>query len=223
MKGFGRATWAVASLLCVLASSGYAKTIQGKVIKVLDGDTIDILYQNQPERIRLNGIDAPEKGQAYGNKTKQYVLELAEQKIVTVEVTDADRYGRSIGEVTLPDGKSLNREIVKAGYAWWYRKYSKDASLGELEEEARKAGRGLWADSTPVSPWEWRAAQRNGSSTADKMVTPLAGSDLHGNVKSGVFHQPSCEQFNCKNCTETLESREVAIEKGYRPCGMCRP
>jgi endonuclease YncB( thermonuclease family) len=139
-----------------------AATITGKVIKVVDGDTIDVLHDRQSVRIRLNGIDAPEKGQAYGNRAKQFVSDLASQKAVTVEIVDKDKYGRLVGDVFLPDAMNLNREIVKAGYAWWYRKYSQDQLLGRLEEDARRARRGLWQDKSPVPPWEWRKMKREG-------------------------------------------------------------
>lgn len=152
---------AISLLLPSLADAG---TITGKVVKVLDGDTIDILTrEKKTERIRLNGIDAPEKGQAYGKNAKQFVLDLAALKIVTVTVVDTDRYGRSVGNVILPDGRNLNREIVKAGYAWWYRKYSSDTSLGKLEAEAKAGRRGLWNDKSPMPPWEWRQMKRAGS------------------------------------------------------------
>lgn len=154
-------------LLLILPTYANAATITGKVIKVLDGDTIDILYNNKPERIRFNGIDAPEKGMPHGKKAKQFVLDLAANKIVFVNVTDNDRYGRSIGDITLPDGRSLNREVVRAGYAWHYVKYSSDASLGELEKEARKARRGLWQDKDPMAPWEWRRSKRTKSKKAE--------------------------------------------------------
>ena len=147
-------------LLLLLPTYANAATITGKVIKVLDGDTVDILYNNKPERIRFNGIDAPEKGQPHGQKAKQFVLDLAAQKIVTVNVTDTDRYDRSVGDIILPDGTNLNREVVRAGYAWHYVKYSDDASLGELEKDARKARRGLWQDKDPIAPWDWRKSKR---------------------------------------------------------------
>ena len=147
-------------LILLLATITNAATITGKVIKVLDGDTVDILYNNKPERIRFNGIDAPEKGMPHGQKAKQFVLDLAANKIVSVNITDTDRYGRSIGDITLPDGRNLNREVVMAGYAWWYWKYSKDESLGVLETEARKARRGLWQDKDPIAPWDWRKSKR---------------------------------------------------------------
>ena len=144
-------------LLPILAN---AATITGKIIKVVDGDTIDVLQNRQTVRIRLNGIDAPESGQAFGKRSKQFVLELAAQKMVKFEVFEKDRYGRSVGDVILPDGRNLNREIVKAGYAWWFRKYSKDPSLGRLEEEARQTRRGLWQDKNPMAPWDWRRMKR---------------------------------------------------------------
>ncbi len=74
----------------------------------------------------------------------------------TVTVRDQDRYGRTITDVILPDGRVLNQELVKAGMCWWYRKYSDDQTLGELEAEARQQKHGLWADPSPVPPWEWR-------------------------------------------------------------------
>lgn len=215
----------VVSLLLVslTAANSFAASFQGVLVKVSDGDTVQVMHNGKSEKVRLAEIDCPEEDQPYGKAAKRYVLDLAAQKVVTVEVTDTDRYGRTVGEVTLPDGKSLNREIVKAGYAWWYRKYSKDASLGELEEEARRARRGLWQDKNPTPPWEWRATQRSGSHTAIKAATSFAGSGFHGNVKSGVFHQPSCESYNCKNCSAVFGSREEAIAAGYKLCGKCRP
>ena len=97
------------------------------------------------------------KGQAFGNRAKQFVSALAFGKEVKVEVKDHDRYGRTVADVILPDGRNLNHEIVKAGFAWWYRKYApKDTELEALESEARAAKRGLWADPRPVPPWEWR-------------------------------------------------------------------
>lgn len=154
--------------MILMSLTASAETLSGKVIKVLDGDTIDILVQKQTNRIRLGGIDAPEKGMPYGKKSKEFVLDLAAQKIVTVEITETDRYGRSIGEVLLPDGRDLNREIVRAGYAWWYRRYSQDQTLGALEEEARVARRGLWRDPQPQPPWEWRKEKRAGTKRANQ-------------------------------------------------------
>jgi endonuclease YncB( thermonuclease family) len=115
-----------------------------------------VLHNGKAEKVRLAEIDCPERRQAYGKKAKEFVADLAAGELVTVEVRTQDRYGRTVGEVFLPDGTSLNREIIRSGYAWWYRKYSTDSSLGELEREAREAKRGLWADSHPMPPWVYR-------------------------------------------------------------------
>lgn len=140
-----------------------AESFSGKVVKVSDGDTISVMHQGRAQKVRLQGIDAPEKRQAFGSRAKKCTSDLVFGRVVTVQVVDVDRYGRIVGEVILPDGRSLNRELVKAGLAWWYRKYSKDRSLGQLEEEARSARRGLWMDPNPVPPWEFRRKQKAGT------------------------------------------------------------
>lgn len=128
-----------------------------EVIGILDGDTIDVLHNHQTKRIRLNGIDCPEKGQAYGQKAKHAASDLVFGKEVTIQTHGYDKYKRTIGDVFLPDGTNVNHTLVKDGWCWWYRKYaSRDVMLEGLEVEARKARRGLWADPQPVPPWEWR-------------------------------------------------------------------
>lgn len=140
-----------------------ATTFTGKVVRVLDGDTFDILKNNnKTQRVRLAEVDSPEKaGQPYGQKAKQYAIDQVALKIVTVEVKTTDRYGRIIGEVFLPDGKSINRLLVAEGYAWWYQKYSDDISLRDLEASARLERKGLWRDKNPIPPWKWRKGRRN--------------------------------------------------------------
>jgi endonuclease YncB( thermonuclease family) len=113
-------------LILVVCLPAFAGQFTGKVVGVLDGDTIEVLVDKKPIRVRLHGIDCPEKGQPRGNRAKWYASDLAFKKTVTVIIKDIDRYGRTVGEVILPDGKSLNKEIVRAGYAWWYRKYVPD-------------------------------------------------------------------------------------------------
>ncbi len=137
-----------------------AADFTGRVVSVTDGDTITVLHNGKGERIRLHGIDGPEKRQAFGNRAKQFTSKLVFGETVTVQVMDRDRYGRTVGVVLLPDGRSLNHELVRAGLAWMYRRYTNDQSLSDLEEEARVARRGLWADAEPVSPWEWRIMRK---------------------------------------------------------------
>lgn len=115
------------------------------------------MHNGKVEKIRLAGIDCPERGQPYGKAAKRFVISLAAQKRVTVKVLNKDRYGRTVGEVILPDGKTLNRELLKAGLAWWYRKYApKNRLLEILELTARMTKKGLWAEPNPVAPWDFR-------------------------------------------------------------------
>lgn len=145
--------------LAAWATGAWAEAFHGKVIGVADGDTIIVLRERQPEIIRLNGIDSPEKGQAFGDRAKQFTAQLVYGEVVQVIVRDRDRYGRTVADVRLPDGRSLNHEVVRGGYAGWFRRYSSDASLAAAESEARSARRGLWADAQPIAPWEWRQVQ----------------------------------------------------------------
>jgi micrococcal nuclease len=129
----------------------------GKVVGVADGDTITVMHQGWGEPIRLHGIDAPERGQPFTNRAKQFVSDLCYQKQVRVETKGQDRYQRTIADVILQDGRILNYEIVKAGLAWWLKRYApKDPTLEGLEFQAREARRGLWVLRDPVPPWEFR-------------------------------------------------------------------
>ena len=129
----------------------------GTVSSVADGDTLTVLYGEGAIRVRLDGIDCPEKDQPSGAAARRFTSELALGQIVTVVEEDIDRYGRIVATVILPDGRSLNHEIVAAGWAWWYRKYAPDdVALRDLEARARKEGRGLWSEAVPTPPWEWR-------------------------------------------------------------------
>ncbi|MEW6443206.1 MAG: thermonuclease family protein [bacterium] len=130
-------------------------TWHGKVVGVSDGDTITVMNQKAPIKVRLYGIDCPEKGQAFGTKAKQLTSDLCFGKTVDVEPVEIDQYGRTVGIVRLEDGKILNAEILRAGFAWVYDRYCKRPMCLEwrrLEDEARAEGRGLWRDKNPVSP-----------------------------------------------------------------------
>ena len=147
----------LASAYFLSCFSAWATDFNGPVISVLDGDTIEVLHNQHPERIRLNGIDCPEKKQAYGQKAKQAASDLVFGKEVTVQPHGHDKYTRTLGDVLLPDGTNVNHELVKDGWCWWYRKYAPgDTVLEQLEADAREAKRGLWADPQPMPPWEWR-------------------------------------------------------------------
>ena len=135
--------------------------LTGPVTSILDGDTIEVLYNNKAERIRLSGIDCPEKGQAYGKRAKQATSALAFGKAVTLHTHGHDKYKRTLADVLLQHGINVNHTLVKDGWCWWYRKYAPgDTVLEGLERDAREARKGLWADRQPVPPWEWRKTKR---------------------------------------------------------------
>ena len=142
----------------------FAADLSGPVVSILDGDTLEILHNQHPERIRLSGIDCPEKGQAYGQKATHAASELTFGKEVTVQTHGKDKYKRTLGEVILPDGMNLNQELVKEGWCWWYRKYAPgNTELETLEKDARESKKGWWADPQPVPPWVYRKARRGQS------------------------------------------------------------
>ncbi|EAO8023262.1 micrococcal nuclease [Salmonella enterica] len=133
-----------------------AAEIQGKVIRVLDGDTIEVLQDKTPVRVRLANIDAPEKKQAYGSWSTNQLKGLVAAQPVTVTYAQTDRYGRIIGRVFTTNGTEASRFMVQSGAAWVYERYNTDKALPVLQREAQTHKRGLWADSQPVPPWEWR-------------------------------------------------------------------
>ena len=128
--------------------------ISGQVIKISDGDTITILTQQREQvKVRLYGIDAPEKRQPYGQKSKQFLASLIAGQVVEVEPKGKDRYKRTLGIIHFK-GQDINAQMVLNGYAWAYRKFSKKYTA--QESQAKKQGLGLWQSSDPTPPWEWR-------------------------------------------------------------------
>jgi len=145
-----------ATTLVLVAATATPQTFSGEVVKVVDGDTIDVQQGGRVRRVRLVDIDCPEWTQAYGQRAKNATARLALHKTVSVHRTGLDPNGRILAEVTLPDGRNLNRELVTDGLAWRYPHRSLDPSLAALEAQARAARRGLWVDAHPVPPWEFR-------------------------------------------------------------------
>lgn len=143
-------------LLCFLCIPVAAYDFDGKVVGVSDGDTITVLHCGSPIKVRLADIDCPEKKQNFGTVAKQFTSQLVFNKEVHVIDKGKDRYSRTIGEVILPNGISLNRELVKSGYAWQYKKYSKDQQINYLEQQARLNRTGLWAVFCAEAPWDYR-------------------------------------------------------------------
>lgn len=137
--------------------------LSGTAVKIPDGDTFTLLTPGKKSiRIRLFGIDAPEKGQDFYQVSRDYLGSLLEGKTLTVQVRDTDRYQRIVGDVYLPDNRYVNRLMVEAGLAWHYRQYSKSMELAKAEQQARENRLGLWKQPNAQPPWEWRKEQREG-------------------------------------------------------------
>lgn len=132
------------------------------MVGIADGDTLTVLDSNYTQhKIRLAGIDSPEKGQPFGQVCKKSLSDLAYGRYVVVESNKLDRYGRVIGKVLL-DGRDVNYEQIRRGCGWHYKQYQNEQSLDDrlgydtAEESARASRIGLWSDHEPVPPWEWR-------------------------------------------------------------------
>ena len=132
-------------------------SFEGKVTSIKEGDTYKVLYDGSERTIRLAHIDCPEKKQPFGSKAKQFASDICFGKTVTVKTQGkTDRNKRIIGEIILQDGTNINKELVRNGLAWHFRKYSNDNEYSQLETEARQKQVGLWSDKKPIAPWEWR-------------------------------------------------------------------
>ena len=137
---FERGSLAAVALILCWPSAAQVADFTGQVIGVLDGDTIEVLHNQHPERIRLSGIDCPEKDQAYGTRAKQAASARVYGKEVTLQTHGQDKYGRTIGDMFLLDGTHVNHSLVKDGWCWWYRKYAPgDTVLEGLENGRREA------------------------------------------------------------------------------------
>ncbi|HBJ36534.1 MAG TPA: nuclease [Planctomycetaceae bacterium] len=184
----------------------------GKVISVADGDTVTVLVNKEQLRVRLEGIDAPESNQSFGARAKQALSGLVFGKTVTVKKIGTDRFGRTLGVIMVGD-IDANAKMIEDGWAWHYKQYNKEYRLAQLEDAARKAKRGLWADPSPLAPWEFRARQRTPRPVPESSdETPLT---FWLNVSSGVRHNSTCEHFG-----QTKRGRSCGPDEG-RPCGKC--
>ena len=136
-------------------------------LELADGDTVTVLdAAHQQHKIRLMGIDAPEKKMPWGNRSKQSLSDLVFNHQVQIEYSKKDKYGRTVGKIIV-DGVDANLAQIKAGMAWHYKQYQREQSVADraayaqAEEEARASKRGLWKDTDPVPPWDWRKRQKN--------------------------------------------------------------
>lgn len=207
------------TLLFILAAfTAQATTIQGKVVHIADGDTLTILTETKQQvKIRLAGIDTPEKAQPFGNKAKQALAAITFQKLASVEVETKDKYGRTVGKVIVK-GTDVNAELVRQGMAWVYRKYTNDQKLYALEAEAKQAKRGLWVTDKPIEPWLWRKGKR----TVEHNPTIVNGTII-GNKNSHIYHLSNCQSYYAVSEKNRVLFTNEALAKanGYRKAMNC--
>jgi micrococcal nuclease len=198
------------------------ETFTGKVISLADADTITVLRDSQPVKIRLEGIDAPERTQEHATKATQALTGLIKLKEVTVEATGTDKYGRTLAVVML-DGESINEWLVSEGWAWHVKEYSSDQRLAELETQARQAKVGLWQHDSPIPPWEFRDIKRNGAALDDARQEttqpaprgPPTSAKYWLNTSSSTRHNDGCRWF-----AKTKRGRYCGPTDG-KACGIC--
>ena len=127
--------------------------VEHRVSRIVDGDTV---YLKDGTKVRLHGIDTPERDQPYGKQATRNLDKLIGRTVFVVE-RDTDRYGRLVGTLYTPEGVNVNLEMVCNGSAWWYSRYARNnRAMASCQDEAREADLGLWADDDPMPPWEWR-------------------------------------------------------------------
>jgi endonuclease YncB( thermonuclease family) len=152
----------------IFGCAAKSRDLTGRVVAIADGDTLTVLDSSHTQhKIRLAGIDAPEKAQAYGNRARQALAAKVFDQWVRVEVIDVDRYRREVGRIYLGD-RFINAEMVEDGLAWRYPQYDKRGEFTGREAEAREHHRGLWADDDPLPPWEFRRLKRDRAKLATR-------------------------------------------------------
>lgn len=188
------------------------------VVKVVDGDTIDVIYEGKEERVRMLNVDTPESvhPQAYrntpaGKKASDYTKKRLAGKKVDLEFQGRKRgkFKRLLAYVIV-DGENFSLELIRVGHSYYYTKYGKSekhhTQFLAAEKQAKAQRLNIWSDpgAYPKKP-------------------TVKSSDYHGNVSSHKFHRPGCRYYNCSKCTRVFKSRDEAISAGYVPCGVCKP
>jgi endonuclease YncB( thermonuclease family) len=198
-------------LFCALSVFGYP----AKVVGISDGDTCTVLTaDNQQEKIRLAGIDTPEKAQAFGTKAKQALSDKVFGQTVEVKEQSRDRYGRTVADLYLGP-RWINLEMVAEGWAWHYKEYSKDPQLAGAEQAARQAKFGLWADKEPVPPWDFRSGGKAKLQVQEQTQIQAIDGGYWLNTSGNTRHNSRCKYF--KN---TKNGRPCSKDEG-KACGTC--
>ncbi|MBK9314934.1 MAG: thermonuclease family protein [Acidobacteria bacterium] len=219
-------------LLSALSVQAETHSFYGRVVSVSDGDTVTVLdRQYQEHKIRLNGIDAPEAGQDFGQVSRMNLAKLVFGKEVLIIRMDTDKYERDLARIVF-DRTDANLEQVRAGMAWFYRAYERDIpgwyreALDEAERDARTARRGLWQHRNPVPPWEFRAKKReqNGPGSTPARESGKTVTRISGNRNSGIYHRSDCPDFDRVSEKNRIyfKTEEEAKKAGYRKARNCQ-
>jgi micrococcal nuclease len=211
--------WFLLPMSLSFASSSSAW--EGKVTGVTDGTYITVTHDGKGERVRLYGIDCPEKRQEFSQEAKKFTSEMVLRKVIKVEPVSVDRkghtkdqYGRTLALVYIDNFVCLNEELIKSGLAWVFTQSCtrpECRNWKELEKLAKRKQLGLWSTSNPIPPWDFR--QSKGAQI------PI----YHGDILRHVFHSSNCQEFDCPKCIAVFKGREQAIQAGYKPCEVCNP
>ncbi len=225
------AVWIFLAVLCALQPA-FAYQLAGKVTAVVDGDTVIIDGGGAPQKIRVQGIDAPESAKPFGAASTRNLSALALGKPVTVEAQKTDQYGRIVGKMLLPDGRDAGLLQVAAGLAWHYRQYEAEQtptdrkSYAAAEDQARNMKLGLWRAARPQPPWDFRHGTNSELTYENghrKGGEPEAGMMILGNRRTGIYHWPGCPYFDKISPSNrvTFHNREAAEKAGYRAARNC--
>ena len=198
-----------------------------KVLRVIDGDTIDVYYGNKKERIRLLNVDTPEsvhpnktRNTLLGKQASDYTKQRLSGKFVSLEFEGKKRgrYGRLLAYVMLGN-TNFNLELVQKGWSPYYTKYGESKKYHDqfilAQEQAQLKRVNIWINPARTSP-RYRVKQ-------PKRTLLAKAKFFHGNINSRIFHGPACRYFRCKACTKVFSSRDAALDAGYSPCQVCDP
>ncbi|QDU28858.1 Thermonuclease precursor [Anatilimnocola aggregata] len=205
------------------------KVALGKAVGVTDGDTIKLIDEEKGNyTIRLEGIDAPESHQAFGTQAKKTLSEKVFGKVVRVEWKETDKYGRTLGHVYFGN-RHINLELVNEGMAWHYKKYSTDQNLAAAENLARDQAIGLWRDSRPIAPWDFRSGKSDAAASIPALpmpsMVPLQAPFTEMTVT--VYVTTTGEKYHRGGCRHLSKSRiPISLSRAqasYSPCSVCNP
>jgi micrococcal nuclease len=192
-----------------------------RVISVSDGDTVDAIPEGEARavRVRLDGVDAPERGEPFSQQARSFIRVLLFEQTAQAAGRDVDRYGRLVARLNVA-GKDTSLEVVRAGLACHYTDYSADPLLARAEIEARNAGRGFWAKGAQRPACATREGVALGARASRQRDRP-ASTGFNANTASGVYHASWCRNFRCRNCTRSFAAEAEAKAAGFHPAGDC--